>query len=88
MAVQVAVDRRSALRLAEAQLCLSALRDGACAACRQGATEVVSAGLSAAVMSQISSLDTDASRHGTKISSEARKATASAIDKRIKECCA
>lgn len=81
--LQASVNHRSALKVAEAEQCLSALRDAACAACRQGAAEVASAGLSAAVMARISGLEADV-HHVTRISSEARQAKASAIDKRMK----
>lgn len=79
--MQEAGDRRSALTLAQAEHCVGALRDSACAACRQGAKEVAAAGLSAAVMARLSGLD-DAARSGAWNSPGTRHAAA-AIDTRI-----
>ena len=69
--------------MSDAEHCLIALREAACAACRHGAVEMASAGLSAAAMSSIASLDTGAPG-GKNRRVQARQAVASAVDMRIK----
>eukprot|EP00892_Ulva_mutabilis_P000237 jgi/Ulvmu1/10213/UM060_0013.1 len=77
-------DHRSALKAVEAEHCLMALREAACAACRHGAAELSAAGLSAAAMARLAHIDSEA--HGAdNRGAEARLAAASAIDKRMQE---